>query len=330
MRFLLVLDHDLTSAYIHLTHTSTTPSTYTGCRTCPKPPRSPALARNGFVEPSLSSAQPTLTMLQSLHRTTRLTASRQAPACVSVAPFSSRSSNSGGKQSPSPPPSTPPTSRRPRPPPGARGAGRAVYDYLLLFKPFNVLCQFSAHEGKRTLADVLPPTTPRDVYPVGRLDYDSEGLLLLTNDKAVNNRMLDPAHEHERKYLVQVEGEVTEEALSKLRKGGLELNLGQGKTHRSRPCPLAEHITLAEGEEAPASIGPREPPIRVRNLIPTSWVQLSMTEGKNRQVRRMVAAVGFPCLRLVRWQVERLDVAGLGPGEVRALTREETYQKLNL
>lgn len=301
-------------------------------------------------------------MLQSLLRTTlsstRHTAVRQAPACVSAASFSSRSSSGGGEsnstgrsaapfrgngggggrqssdrssssKSPSPPPSTP-TSRRPRPPPGARGAGRAVYDYLLLFKPFNVLCQFSAHEGKRTLADVLPPTTPRDVYPVGRLDYDSEGLLLLTNDKAVNNRMLDPMHEHEREYLAQVEGEVTEEALRKLRKGGLELNLGQGKAHRSRPCPRAERITLPEGEEAPAGIGPREPPIRVRKLIPTSWIRLSMTEGKNRQVRRMVAAVGFPCLRLVRWRVEKLDVAGLGPGEVRALTREETYEKLKL
>ena len=301
-------------------------------------------------------------MLQSLLRTTtsaaaatRPTVARQTPACISAAPYSSRSSTGGGEsnstsrsaapsrgtgggrqssdrsssKSPSPPPSTP-TSRRPRPPPGVRGAGRAVYDYLLLFKPFNVLCQFSAHEGKRTLADVLPPTTPRDVYPVGRLDHDSEGLLLLTNDKAVNNRMLDPAHEHEREYLVQVEGEVTEEALRKLRKGGLELNLGQGKTHRSRPCPLAERITLPEGEEAPAGIGPREPPIRVRKLIPTSWVRLSMTEGKNRQVRRMVAAVGFPCLRLVRWRVEKLDVDGLGPGDVRALTREETYEKLKL
>jgi 23S rRNA pseudouridine2457 synthase len=205
-----------------------------------------------------------------------------------------------------------------------------VYDYLLLFKPFNVLCQFSAHEGKRTLADVLPPTTPRDVYPVGRLDYDSEGFVLLTNDTAVNHRMLDPAHEHEREYLVQVEGEVTEEGLSKLREGGLDLNLGQGKTHRSRPCPIAECITLPEGEEAPPGIGLREPPIRARKFIPTSWLRLGMTEGKNRQVRRMMAMVGFPCLRLVRWRVEKLDVAGLVPGEMRVLTREETYEKLKL
>lgn len=320
----------LTITLHSLTHPPTLP-TYTGFRACLKP-RSPALARNAPQRTSLLSAPatPTTMMLQSLLRTTRRTASRQAPAYMSAAPFSSRSSNGEGKQSPSPPPSIPPTPRRPRPPPGARGAGRAVYDYLLLFKPFNVLCQFSAHEGKRTLADVLPPTTHRDVYPVGRLDYDSEGLLLLTNDKAVNNRMLDPAHQHEREYPVQVEGEVTEEALGKLRKGGLELNLGHGKTHRSRPCPRAEHIALAEGEEAPAGIGPREPPIRVRKLIPTSWVRLSMTEGKNRQVRRMVAGVGFPCLRLVRWSVEKLDVGGLGPGEVRVLTSKETYQKLKL
>lgn len=255
--------------------------------------------------------------------------SRQAPACLSVAPHSSLSSGGGNRQSPSPLPSTQ-RSRRLRPPSGARGAGRAVYDYLLLFKPFNVLCQFSAHEGKRTLADVLPPTTPRDVYPVGRLDYDSEGFVLLTNDTAVNHRMLDPVHEHEREYLVQVEGEVTEEGLSKLREGGLDLNLGRGKTHRSRPCPLVERIILSEGEEAPPGIEPREPPIRARKFIPTSWLRLGMTEGRNRQVRRMVAMVGFPCLRLVRWRVEKLDVAGLGPGEVRVLRREETYEKLQL
>ncbi len=219
-------------------------------------------------------------------------------------------------------PSTPTHPANPAPP--------AHFTYLALHKPFQVLCQFSPSDGKRTLADVLPPTTPKDVYPVGRLDYDSEGLVLLTNDTQVNGLLLHSTRHHEREYLVQVEGDIQDQGLDALRQGGLVLNLGKGKSHTTRPCPVAERMFVAAGEDAPAGVAPRDPPIRVRKSIPTSWLRLSMTEGKNRQVRRMVAAVGFPCLRLLRARIEDLGLGELQPGQAKELTREETYRKLKL
>jgi 23S rRNA pseudouridine2457 synthase len=182
--------------------------------------------------------------------------------------------------------------------------------YYLFYKPFQVLCQFSPSEGKQTLADYLD--VPKDVYPVGRLDYDSEGLLLLTNDKKLNHLLLDPAKAHEREYWVQVEGAIGPEALDRLSKG-VTLQI-DGKTHFTRPAKAS--LIPAEPE-----LPPRNPPIRVRNHIPVSWVSLSLTEGKNRQVRRMTAAVGFPTLRLVRWRINTLTLAGLAPGEYRLLER---------
>jgi 23S rRNA pseudouridine2457 synthase len=186
------------------------------------------------------------------------------------------------------------------------------FQYYLFYKPFRVLCQFSPEGGKQTLADYL--NVPRDVYPVGRLDYDSEGLLLLTNDKSLNAQLLHPQRAHERVYWVQVEGAVTPDALERLNKG-VVINI-DGKQHKTLP---AKARLITEEPDLP----PRNPPIRFRQHIPVSWISLSLTEGKNRQVRRMTAAVGFPTLRLVRWQIRAATIWGLLPGEYRMLEEEE-------
>ena len=186
------------------------------------------------------------------------------------------------------------------------------FQYYLFYKPFRVLCQFSPEGGKQTLADYL--NVPRDVYPVGRLDYDSEGLLLLTNDKSLNAQLLHPQRAHERVYWVQVEGAVTPDALERLNKG-VVINI-DGKQHKTLP---AKARLITEEPDLP----PRNPPIRFRQHIPVSWISLSLTEGKNRQGRRMTAAVGFPTLRLVRWQIRAATIWGLLPGEYRMLEAEE-------
>jgi len=157
---------------------------------------------------------------------------------------------------------------------------------IAFHKPFGVLCQFTVDQpGQRTLADFgFPP----GVYPVGRLDMDSEGLLLLSDEAGFNNRLLDPKTAHPRTYLAQVEGLPTPEALEKLRRGGISI---QG--HRTLPC-------RARLPDPQPEYPPRNPPVRFRAAIPTHWLELQLTEGKNRQVRRMTAAVGFPTLRLIR------------------------------
>jgi len=184
------------------------------------------------------------------------------------------------------------------------------FKYYLFYKPFQVLCQFSPSEGKQTLADYLD--VPKDVYPVGRLDYDSEGLLLLTNDKKLNHLLLNPSNAHEREYWVQVEGNISQEALNQLCIG-VTLQI-DGKLHHTLP---ANARLMPDEPELP----PRNPPIRFRKHIPVCWISLSLTEGKNRQVRRMTAAVGFPTLRLVRWRIGTLTIAGLAPGEYRQLEK---------
>ena len=173
---------------------------------------------------------------------------------------------------------------------------------LILFnKPYGVLCQFSADgSAKPTLADYID--VPQ-VYPAGRLDTDSEGLLLLTDDGKLQARVADPRFKLAKTYLVQVEGVPDAAALEALRRG---VQLKDGMT---RP---------AEAEAIPApELWPRGSPIRVRQTIPDSWIRLTIREGKNRQVRRMTAAVGFPTLRLVRWEIGEWSVAGLAPGEWR-------------
>lgn len=173
---------------------------------------------------------------------------------------------------------------------------------LILFnKPYGVLCQFSADgSDKPTLARYV--AVP-GVYPAGRLDTDSEGLLLLTDDGRLQARIADPRFKLPKTYLVQVEGEPDEAALENLRRG---IALKDGLT---RPA-LAERIP-----EPP--LWPRDPPVRFRKTVPDSWIRLTIREGKNRQVRRMTAAVGFPTLRLVRWAVGDWTLAGLGSGEWR-------------
>jgi len=176
-------------------------------------------------------------------------------------------------------------------------------------KPYGVLCQFTPDQpGQRTLAEFgFPP----DLYPVGRLDMDSEGLLLLSDEAGFNNRLLDPKTAHPRTYLAQVEGIPTQEAMDRLRRGGIEL-----KGYRTRPC-------AARVLEAEPPFGPRVPPIRHRESIPTSWLELQLIEGKNRQVRRMTAAVGFPTLRLIRVRIGQMDGSFLQPGEWRELGTED-------
>jgi 23S rRNA pseudouridine2457 synthase len=171
---------------------------------------------------------------------------------------------------------------------------------IALNKPFGVACKFSPSPSGPTLADFVPVP---DVYPAGRLDTDSEGLLLLTDDGPLQARLTDPRHKLSKEYWVQVEGEPTEAALDALRRG---VDLGDFVT---RPAGARRLDPSPEPQ-----LWPRTPPIRFRARIPTTWLALTLTEGKNRQVRRMTARVGFPTLRLVRVRIGGLRVDGLAPG----------------
>ena len=179
-----------------------------------------------------------------------------------------------------------------------------MHSYYIFYKPYLVISQFSPEGDKETLANFLHGINT-DIYPVGRLDHDSEGLLLLTNDKALNHQLLDPSQGHERTYYAQVEGSITSAAISELANGVMiSINGQQHKTKRARASVLSAAPILPE----------RNPPIRYRKDIPTSWISLTLTQGKNRQVRRMTAAVGFPTLRLVRYSIGRVTIDGLQPG----------------
>ena len=178
---------------------------------------------------------------------------------------------------------------------------------VLLYKPYGTVSQFTESEGKATLAKY---SLPSGIYPAGRLDHDSEGLLLLTDDGGLNHRLTDPKKGHPRTYWVQVERVPDEAALEKLRRG---VELADGKT---LPC-------LAKRLEGEPDLPPRDPPIRHRLNVPTCWIELTLTEGRNRQVRRMTAAVGHPTLRLVRSGIGRLTLKGLEPGKWRWVDRLE-------
>lgn len=176
---------------------------------------------------------------------------------------------------------------------------------ILVNKPYGVLPQFTDREqGRATLADLVPVP---GVYPAGRLDRDSEGLMVLTDDGALTARIADPRHKRPKTYWVQVEGIPDAEALARL-SAGVVLNDG--------PTLPARAVAMAE----PEGLWPRDPPVRHRLSVPTSWIALTLTEGRNRQVRRMTAAVGFPTLRLIRWSVGDWTLEGLAPGQWREIT----------
>lgn len=187
--------------------------------------------------------------------------------------------------------------------------------YFFLYKPYGMLSQFTPdQEGQVTLAD-LDYTFSKDVYPVGRLDADSEGLLLLTDDKTLNAKLLNPKSHFPKTYWVQVEGAPEESDLDQLRRG-VEIRIKK-KRYGTRP---AEVELLANEPELP----PRNPPIRFRKSVPDCWLEITLTEGKNRQVRRMCAAVGFPVLRLVRagighYRLNEGKLINMHPGEVKRL-----------
>ena len=179
--------------------------------------------------------------------------------------------------------------------------------YVLLNKPYEVLTQFTDETGRQTLKDFVDVP---GIYPVGRLDYDSEGLVLLTDDKQLQHRLSEPRFKVPKTYWVQVEGVPTEEALENLRRG---VDLKTGFTSPAEVELLSDAPQLWE----------RSKPVRFRAAIPTSWVQIRISQGMNRQVRKMTAAVGFPTLRLVRVQLADLKVADLQPGQWRELTERE-------
>ena len=184
--------------------------------------------------------------------------------------------------------------------------------YYLLYKPFQVLSQFTSSDGKLCLKDIIQ--VEKDVYPVGRLDYDSEGLLLLTNDTTVNHQLLHPSFEHARTYWVQVDGAITQEAANALSKG-VTINI-DGQPYKTKPAAvklLPDTIVVPD----------RNPPIRFRKSIPATWASIQLKEGKNRQVRKMFAAVGFPVLRLIRAQLGSYTIDKMQPGDLVSLTEQE-------
>ncbi|MGC8751152.1 pseudouridine synthase [Hydrotalea sp.] len=192
-----------------------------------------------------------------------------------------------------------------------------VHQYFIVYKPFQVLCQFTSTEGKLCLKDFF--SVPQNVYPIGRLDYDSEGLLLLTNDASLNKKILNPQSKLEKEYWVQVDGAITMAAIQQLQEG-VSINV-DGAKYTTKPCQ-AKLI-----QQVP-DIPERIPPIRFRKNIPTSWLSLIIKEGKNRQVRKMTAAVGFPTLRLLRYRIGAITLNNLLPGEMRELTHAEVIQLL--
>ena len=180
---------------------------------------------------------------------------------------------------------------------------------IALNKPYGVLCQFTdrATPPRRTLSEFVRQP---DVYPAGRLDFDSEGLLLLTDEGALAHKLTDPRHKAEKTYLVQVEGAPSDAQLQQMQQSVL---LNDGPTLPARATLLTQ---------APEWLWPRDPPVRFRKSVPDAWIELTIREGRNRQVRRMTAAVGLPTLRLIRARVGKIALDGLLPGEMRMLEKQ--------
>lgn len=184
--------------------------------------------------------------------------------------------------------------------------------YFLIYKPYKMICQFTPEGDYKTLAD-LYQFPSKDIYSIGRLDTDSEGLLVLTNDAHLKTRLQEPKYEHQKTYYVQVEGDITEEAIKELSKG-VEINVKQTPyfTKPARVKKLSQEDVNNLPERVPG----------VRTDVPTSWISITLTEGKNRQVRKMTAVLGFPTLRLVRYSVVNATIQGMQSGDVVELDQE--------
>ncbi|MFN6946892.1 MAG: pseudouridine synthase [Cytophagaceae bacterium] len=194
-----------------------------------------------------------------------------------------------------------------------------TYKYYKIYKPYGMLSQFTGGHGQAVLGELH--SFPKDIYPVGRLDSDSEGLLLLTNDKRINNLLLDPKNGHKRTYWSQVEGIATEEAV-KILENGVTISI-EGKEYHTKP---AKTKLISE----PKNLPERKPPVRFRLNKPTSWIELTLTEGKNRQVRRMTAKAGFPTLRLLRVSIEGIKLDKMQPGDVQEMDKTSFIKQLGL
>ncbi|MFT5070418.1 MAG: 23S rRNA pseudouridine2457 synthase [Chitinophagales bacterium] len=192
--------------------------------------------------------------------------------------------------------------------------------YYIFNKPYNVLSQFTRESGSESIADYFFIDI-KDVYPIGRLDKDSEGLLILTNDKSMNALILSPKQNKSKTYMAQVEGVFSREASKRL-KEGIPITVDK-KVHQTLPAH-------AKKVEKPKYLWDRNPPVRFRKDIPTSWVELTLNEGKNRQVRKMLAAVGFPVLRLIRMSIEKLDLDQIAPGDIQEYNRQDFFKKLGI
>lgn len=189
--------------------------------------------------------------------------------------------------------------------------------YYLINKPYKILSQFTEENGNMGMGSLYD--LPKDVYPVGRLDLDSEGLLILTNDRSLNNKLLNPKNNHKKTYWVEIEGVPKSDALQ-IFSDGIEINL-KGKKHQTKKST----IRIIEPE-----VVDRDPPVNVKKHPIRSWVEITLTEGKNRQVRKMTAAIGHPTLRLIRVSIEDLEVSPLKSGEIRQVSKNVLYQKLGL
>ncbi len=184
---------------------------------------------------------------------------------------------------------------------------------MLLNKPFRVLCQFTDPDGRPTLADYVDIP---GVYPAGRLDYDSEGLMLLTDDGGLQARISQPSSKLVKVYRAQIEGVPTQQQLDEL-EAGVKLKDGSARA------------VFARAIDPPDGLWDRDPPIRERKSVPDSWIEIGLTEGRNRQVRRMSAAVGLPTLRLIRWKIGPWSLQGLEPGECRRENNQEAWRRLS-
>jgi 23S rRNA pseudouridine2457 synthase len=195
----------------------------------------------------------------------------------------------------------------------------AVFNYYRIFKPYGMLSQFTAEAGHPSLAD-LDFKFPKDVYPVGRLDHDTEGLLLLTNDPAVNKNLLDPTSRKRKIYWVQIEGEMNGESMEQLEKG-VTINF-KGKLHHTAPAKVKRIKT--------PQIAERNPSVNYVKHPTTSWIEITITEGKNRQVRKMTAKVRNPALRLIRFGIEGISIDGMSSGDIEEIAAKEFYSLLKL